>query len=111
MATIASEIKHYKDIAKEYESMYLRMAVECASLETRLEQEIKINDWYRQWFSRNAHWVQRFNNMMKYDPRLGNYNRKGADDPIVIPEPEYWERVPEADLRRISPVCEIPEQE
>lgn len=93
MQSISSQIEKLTKERDEYCDMYLRMATECASYERRLEEEMKISDKYRTWFARNAHWVQRFNNMMKYDPTLGNYNRTGADDPIIIPEPEQWERV------------------
>ncbi len=90
MESISSELAQVRKERDEYKEMYLRMATECASYERRLEQEMLISDKYRTWFARNAHWTQRFNNMMKYDPRLGNYNRKGADEKIIIPpKPVY----------------------
>lgn len=72
-------------------------------LQTALIESNNIGYMYRQWFKRNAHWTQRFNNMMKYDPTLGNYNRKGADDPIIIPEPEHWKVV--KNIPSLSPVA------
>jgi hypothetical protein len=59
---------------------------------------------YQQWFTRNQYWIQIHNNMMKYDPALGNYNRPGADEPIVIPEVELWDVV-----KNISPLSTVAE--
>jgi starvation-inducible outer membrane lipoprotein len=60
---------------------------------------------YQQWFARNAHWTQRFNNMMKYNPNLGNYDQEGADEEIIIPEPIVWEIV------KISTVADTSDEE
>lgn len=110
MPSISSQIEKLTKERDEYRDMYLRMATECSSYEKRLQEEIKINDRFRTWFARNAHWTQRFNNMMKYDPELGNYNRPGADDEIIIPEPEHWEVVKHIPVKKISTVVE-PEDE
>lgn len=69
-------------------------------LHQSLIDQSQIVTWYQQWFARNAHWTQRFNHMMKYDPNLGNYDRPGADEVIVIPEVEQWKLV------ELSPVAE-----
>jgi predicted RNase H-like nuclease (RuvC/YqgF family) len=69
----------------------------------------QVVDMYQQWFARNAYWTQIHNNMMKYNPALGNYEHKGADEPIVIPEVEQWEVV--KDIPPLSTVVEPEEEE
>ena len=62
-------------------------------LHRSLVEQSQVVAMYQQWFARNAYWTQIHNNMMKYNPLLGNYDQPGADEPIVIPEVEQWEVV------------------
>lgn len=77
-------------------------------LHRSLVEQSQVIAMYQQWFTRNAYWTQVHNNMMKYNPTLGNYEHKGADEPIVIPEEEQWEVV--RNVPKLSTVAE-PEEE
>lgn len=75
-----------------------------------VEQSLVVT-MYQQWFNRNKRWTQIHNNMMKYNPALGNYDQPGADEPIVIPEEEQWEVVKHIPVKKLSTVVELEEEE
>jgi len=77
-------------------------------LHRSLVEQSQVVTMYQQWFTRNAYWTQLHNNMMKYNPALGNYQHRGADEPIVIPEVEQWEVVKH--IPPLSPVAEPDEE-
>ena len=105
---IAVYKEHYKDAfvsPQQLNSLY----AELASVQKAYLDAERNNTMYRQWFARNAHWTQRHNNMFKYDPHLGNYDMKGADEEIIIPPVEQFTIV--KGTSRLSPVAEDTQEE
>ena len=108
---LEAKLKVYTDLGDDLYVSPQQLAAlyaELASITKCYLDAERNNTMYRQWFTRNANWTQLFNNMMKYDPTLGNYNRKGADEPIIPPPVEHWEVV--KGIPKLSTVVE-PEEE
>lgn len=106
------QVKEFEMLGKEMEdrernSLYAQID----HLHQSLIEQSQIVTMYQQWFTRNAYWTQIHNNMMKYNPALGNYDQPGADEPIVIPEEEHWEVVKNVPVKKLSTVVELDEEE
>jgi chromosome segregation ATPase len=75
MQTISSELAELrKELAsmtarcEEYHGLYDRAGQQIDSLSSRLEQEIEINQRYREWFTKHKSWVAQHNLDIEYKP-------------------------------------------
>lgn len=103
------QIKEYELRESEMENAERnQLYLQIDHLHHSLIEQSQIVAMYQQWFTRNQYWTQIHNNMMKYNPALGNYEHEGADEPIVIPEPEQWERV--KGVPSLSTVAELEDE-
>jgi hypothetical protein len=58
---MSEDLETLKRRAEDYRDMYLRAVDHISSLTERLHVEEEINDKYRAWFTKNAHWTNDHN--------------------------------------------------